>query len=50
MMGARSGLGPGAELAPGALLPAGRMIKPFALWDGSVRRGGADRDGGNGDG
>jgi hypothetical protein len=49
MMGARSGLGPGAELAPGVLLPAGRMIKPFALWDGSARRRVADLDGGNGD-
>jgi hypothetical protein len=38
MMGARSGLGPGAELAAGALLPAGRMIKPFMLWDGTTRR------------
>ena len=38
MMGARSGLGPGAELAAGALLPAGRMIKPFTLWDGTTKR------------
>ena len=38
MMGARSGLGPGAELAAGALLPAGRMIKPFMLWDGTTKR------------
>jgi hypothetical protein len=38
MMGARSGLGPGAELAVGALLPAGRMIKPFMLWDGTTKR------------
>jgi hypothetical protein len=37
-MGARSGLGPGAELAAGALLPAGRMIKPFMLWDGTTKR------------
>jgi hypothetical protein len=38
MMGARSGLGPGAELATGALLPAGRMIKPFTRWDGTTKR------------
>ena len=37
-VGARSGLGPGAELAPGTLLPAGRMLKPFTAWDGSARR------------
>ena len=42
MMGARSGLGPGAELAAGALLPAGRMIRPFMLWDGTTKRGVAD--------
>jgi hypothetical protein len=42
MMGARSGLGPGAELVAGALLPAGRMIKPFTRWDGTTKRGIAD--------
>jgi hypothetical protein len=38
MMGARSGLGPGAKLAAGVLLPAGRMIRPFMLWDGTTKR------------
>lgn len=47
MMGARSGLGPGAELAAGVLLPAGRMIKPFILWDGGRKR---SVDDGAGDG
>ena len=42
MMGARSGLGPGAELAAGVLLPAGRMIKPFTRWDGTAKRSIAD--------
>ena len=39
MMGTRSGLSAGAELAPSQMLPAGRMIKPFMRWDGSVKRG-----------
>jgi hypothetical protein len=38
MMGTRSGLSAGAELAPNQMLPAGRMIKPFMRWDGSVKR------------
>jgi len=38
IMGVRSGLGPGAALAAGVLLPAGRMIKPFTRWDGTTRR------------
>ena len=47
MMGARSGLGPGAELTAGALLPAGRMIRPFMLWDGTTKRGVADEGAGD---
>jgi hypothetical protein len=43
MMGARSGLGPGAELAPQQVLPAGRMMPPFVRWDGTAMR--ASRDG-----
>lgn len=35
MLGAFSVLGPGAELPPYQLLPAGRMIKPFGRWDAS---------------
>jgi hypothetical protein len=42
IMGARSGLGPGAELAPGKLLPAGRLIPPFTRWDGIAKRDLAD--------
>lgn len=42
MMGARSGLGPGAELAPERLLPVGRMVRPFARWDGTLHRDQAD--------
>jgi hypothetical protein len=42
MMGARSGLSAGAELASGEMLPAGRMIKPFTRWDGSAKRDLAD--------
>jgi hypothetical protein len=38
MMGARSGLSAGAELAAGQTLPAGRLMKPFMRWDGSARR------------
>jgi hypothetical protein len=38
IMGARSGLGPGAELAPHQVLPAGRMIPPFVRWDGTAMR------------
>ena len=38
MMGVRSGLAAGAELAANAMLPAGRMIKPFMRWDGKTRR------------
>lgn len=38
MMGARSGLGPGAELAPQQVLPAGRMMPPFVRWDGTAMR------------
>jgi hypothetical protein len=38
MMGARSGLAAGAELAANSMLPAGRMIKPFMRWDGTTRR------------
>lgn len=39
IMGARSGLGPGAELAPNRMLPAGRMMPPFTRWDGAGKRG-----------
>jgi hypothetical protein len=42
MMGARSGLGPGAELAPQQVLPAGRMMPPFVRWDGTAMRAIAD--------
>jgi hypothetical protein len=45
MMGARSGLSAGSELAPGQMLPAGRMIKPFTRWDGSAKRGVAGASG-----
>lgn len=38
MMGARSGLSAGAELAANQMLPAGRMIKPFMRWDGRAKR------------
>jgi hypothetical protein len=34
IMGTRSGLGPGAELAASQVLPAGRLIPPFVRWDG----------------
>ena len=37
IMGVRSGLAAG-ELAPGQMLPAGRMIKPFTRWDGTRKR------------
>lgn len=39
IMGARSGLGPGAALAANRMLPAGRLIPPFTRWDGSAKRG-----------
>jgi hypothetical protein len=39
VMGARSGLGPGAGLAPYRMLSAGRMIPPFVYWDGAGKRG-----------
>jgi hypothetical protein len=39
IMGARSGLGPGAELAADRMLPAGRLIPAFTRWDGSGKRG-----------
>lgn len=32
IMGGESGLGPGARLRGGALLPAGRRVAPFAVW------------------
>lgn len=32
ILGARSGLGPGARVLAGAMLPAGRGLKPFAVW------------------
>jgi hypothetical protein len=38
IMGARSGLGPGAELAAHHVLPAGKMIPPFVRWEGGGRR------------
>jgi hypothetical protein len=38
MMAARSGLSAGAELAPGQMLPAGRLIRPFTRWDGIAKR------------
>jgi hypothetical protein len=38
MMGARSGLSAGAELCANAMLPAGRMIRPFARWDGTAKQ------------
>ena len=38
IMGTRSGLGPGAELAAHQVLPAGRMIPPFVRWDGTAKR------------
>jgi hypothetical protein len=38
MMAVRSGLSAGAELAPGQMLPAGRLIKSFKRWDGVARR------------
>jgi hypothetical protein len=47
MMGVRSGLSAGAELAPGRLLPAGRMIKPFMRWNGTAKHnvaGASDSD------
>jgi hypothetical protein len=47
LMGARSGLGPGAELAAGAMLPAGRMIKPFMRWDGTSKHAVAEEDDGD---
>ena len=47
MMGTRSGLSAGAELAPNQMLPAGRMIKPFMRWDGSVKRSIAPDAGGD---
>lgn len=39
IMGARSGLGPSAELAADRMLPAGRLIPAFTRWDGSGKRG-----------
>jgi hypothetical protein len=38
MMAARSGLSAGAELAPGQMLPAGRLIRSFRRWDGAAKR------------
>jgi hypothetical protein len=38
MMGARSGLSAGAELASHQMLPAGRLIKPFTRWDGTTKQ------------
>jgi hypothetical protein len=38
MMAARSGLSAGAELAPGQMLPAGRLIRSFTRWDGVAKR------------
>ncbi len=49
IMGARSGLSAGAELAADEMLPAGRMIKPFTRWDGRAKHGIYD-DPGAGDG
>jgi hypothetical protein len=46
MLGVRSGLSAGAELAPNQLLPAGRMIKPFMRWDGGKRHSVANAGGG----
>jgi hypothetical protein len=37
IMGTRSGLGPGAELAAHRVLPAGRLIPPFMRWDGKAK-------------
>jgi hypothetical protein len=37
MMGARSGLSAGCELAPYQMLPAGRLVKPFTRWEGMKR-------------
>ena len=45
MMGARSGLSAGAELASHQMLPAGRMIKPFTRWDGTAKHHLASGDG-----
>jgi hypothetical protein len=48
MMGARSGLSAGAELAANQMLPAGRMIRPFMRWDGRAKRSiGTDPGGGD---
>ena len=38
IMGARSGLGPSAELAPNQVLRAGRLIPPYVRWDGRTKR------------
>ena len=38
MMAVRSGLSAGAELAPGQMLPAGRLIRSFKRWDGAAKR------------
>jgi hypothetical protein len=38
IMGARSGLGPGAQLLANQMLPAGRLIPPFVQWDGASKR------------
>jgi hypothetical protein len=38
IMGARSGLSAGAELADNTMLPAGRLIRPFTHWDGRVKQ------------
>jgi hypothetical protein len=35
IMGARSGLGASAELAPNQVLPAGRLVPPFVRWNGT---------------
>ena len=47
MLGVRSGLSAGAELAPNQLLPAGRMVKPFMRWDGGKKHS-IDADAGGG--
>jgi hypothetical protein len=46
IMGTRSGLGPGAELTPHQVLPAGRLIPPFVRWDGTAKRAILDTAGG----
>lgn len=32
ILGARSGVGPGGRVTAGTMLPAGRGVKPFAVW------------------